>query len=131
MNEVLLSREKTVEQQISYCGLICRTCHIYLATREDDQAKRKKMRAEIAEQCNKLYGTKYGPEDVNDCDGCRTEGGRLFSGCKTCLIRNCAKDKGLETCACCSEYACEQLLKFFAMEPEAKERLDRIKSKRQ
>jgi hypothetical protein len=79
---------------------------------------------------SKLYGTKYGPEDVNDCDGCRTEGGRLFSGCKTCLIRNCAKDKGLENCACCSEYACEQLLKFFAMEPEAKERLNRIKSKR-
>jgi hypothetical protein len=118
-----------MEQYISYCGLICHTCPIYLATREDDQAKRKKMRVEIAEQCAKLYGTEYNPEDINDCDGCRTEGGRLFSGCKTCLIRSCAKNKGFENCASCSEYACEQLLKFFAMEPQAKRRLDKIRSK--
>jgi len=119
-----------MKQQISYCGLMCHTCPIYLATREDDQAKRKKMRVGIAEQCTKLFGTEYKPEDINDCDGCRTEGGRLFSGCKTCLIRNCVKDRGLENCACCSEYACEQLSKFFATEPEAKKRLDQIKSRR-
>ena len=120
-----------MKQQISYCGLICQTCPIYLATRENDQTKKKKMRVGIAEQCAKLYGTEYKPEDIDDCDGCRTESGRLFSGCKTCLIRNCAKDRGLENCACCGEYACEQLLKFFAMEPEAKKRLDRIQSRRQ
>lgn len=130
-SKILTRREKPMELHISYCGLICRTCPIHLATREIDQAKRKKMRANIAEQCNKLYGTKYGQEDINDCDGCRAETGRLFSGCKTCSIRSCAKNKGLDNCACCSEYACEQLLKLFATEPEAKKRLDRIRSRRQ
>ena len=116
---------------IAYCGLSCDTCPIYLTTREENEEKRDKMRAEIAREIKEHYGIEYRPQDINDCDGCRTEGGRLFSGCKTCLIRSCARDKGLENCACCSEYACEQLLKFFAMEPEAKERLDRTKSKRQ
>ncbi len=88
------------------------------------------MRAEIAQKINELYKKKMKAEDIDDCDGCRTKGGRIFSGCKTCLIRSCAKDKGFENCACCSEYACEQLLKFFAMEPEAKRRLDRVKGKR-
>jgi hypothetical protein len=120
-----------MKQQISYCGLLCHSCPIHLATRENDEPKKYEMRTEIAEQCTKLFGTEYRPEDINDCDGCRTEGGRLFSGCKTCLIRSCAKDKGLENCACCSEYACEQLLKFYATEPEAKKRLDQIRSKRQ
>ena len=120
-----------MDKMIAYCGLICHTCPIYLATRENDQTKKKRMRAEIAQQCAKLYGTEYKPEDINDCDGCRTESGRLFSGCKTCLIRSCEKNKGLENCACCSEYVCEQLIKLFAMEPEAKKRLDQIKNKRQ
>lgn len=127
----IVEQQKTMELRISYCGLICHTCPIYLATRDIDQAKRRKMQADIAEQCNKLYGTKYGPEDINGCDGCWTETGRLFSGCKTCSIRSCAKNKGLDNCACCSEYACEQLLKFFDTEPVAKERLDQIKSRPQ
>jgi hypothetical protein len=33
----------------AYCGLICDTCPILLATVETDQAEQEKMRAEIAE----------------------------------------------------------------------------------
>lgn len=84
------------------------------------------MRAEIAQKINELYKKKMKAEDVDDCDGCKTEG-RLFSGSKKCRIRTCAKKKAIENCAYCSEYACEKLLKFFAMEPEARARLDQTR----
>jgi len=55
--------------------------------------------------------------------------GRLFSGSTKCEIRKCAKAKGIENCAHCSEYACEKLEKFFATGPEAKAQLDMIRSR--
>ena len=114
---------------IAYCGLTCHNCQIYLATREKDQEKRKKMRVEIARMIKKQYGTEYKPDDISDCDGCKTEGGRLFSGSKDCHIRKCAGEKGIENCAHCSEYPCGELEKVFAKEPEIKKRLEELRSK--
>ncbi|MBM3120461.1 MAG: DUF3795 domain-containing protein, partial [Chloroflexi bacterium] len=37
-----------------------------------------------------------------------------------CKIRKCGKQKQVENCAYCHEYACEKLTKFFAMAPDAK-----------
>jgi hypothetical protein len=99
-----------------------------LATREKNDEKKHKMRIEIAQQIKERYGQDYKAEDVTDCDGCKAEGGRLFSGIENCQIRKCAKAKGFENCAHCSEYACEKLEKFFATDPETKVRLDAIKS---
>lgn len=113
---------------IAYCGLRCHTCGIYLATRENHEEKKHRMRADIARICNEKYGTQYNLEDITDCDGCLTEGGRLFAGCKTCSIRKCAQDKDVENCARCDEYACEELEKLFATEPDAKKRLDQLRS---
>jgi len=87
------------------------------------------MRAEIAQKINELYQEKMKAEDVTDCDGCKTEGGRLFSGCKQCDIRKCAIQKDVENCAHCDEYVCEKLKKLFATESDAKKRLDEIKSR--
>ena len=86
------------------------------------------MRAEIAKQIKELYSQDYKPQDITDCDGCKTENGRLFSGCKNCEIRKCARQKGIENCAHCNEYACEKLDTLFTTYPEAKSRLDAIRS---
>jgi len=80
-----------------------------LATRETDDAEKHKMRIEIAQQIKEHYGLDCNAKDVTDCDGCKTEGGRLFSGSNKCPVRICAGEKGVETCAHCSEYACEKL----------------------
>lgn len=117
-----------MDVMVSYCGLTCQGCPIYWATSENNKEKKDKMRAEIARICNEQYGTEYKPEDITDCDGCRTEVGRLFSGASKCEIRKCAKQKGLENCAHCSEYACEKLKEFFAKESYAKAALDVIRS---
>ena len=112
---------------IAYCGLTCQACPIYLATRQENAEEQASMRAEIARLCRQNYGMDYASADITDCDGCRTEGGRLFSGCSKCPVRNCAREKGLENCAYCAEYACEQLEKHFKSDPTAKTRLDEIR----
>ena len=117
-----------MEEVVSYCGLMCHTCPIYLATREHDPKKKRQMRAEIARQINDLYKEDLKAEDVTDCDGCKTEAGRLFSASRKCEIRKCAGQKGIENCAHCNEYACERLEKFFATDPDAKKRLEAIRS---
>ena len=117
-----------MEEILAYCGLICHSCPIYLATREKDEEKRRKMRVDIAQEIKKRYGQECKPEDVNDCYGCRAETGRLYSGCMKCQIRKCARERNLENCAHCDEYPCEKLEKFFHTDPEAKKRLDAIRS---
>ena len=100
-----------MNELIAYCGLICKGCLINWATKETDKAQKKKMKAEIVWICRETYG--YGKdfalENVTDCDGCRTEGGRLFSGCKKCKIRKCARQRELENCAYCNDFICEKL----------------------
>ena len=117
-----------MEENLSYCGLICHTCAIYLATREQDEEKRHKMRVDIAQQIKEHYGEECKPEDVTDCDGCKSENGRLFSGCYGCQIRKCAKGKAIENCAHCNDYACDKLEKFFVKDPQAREQLDTIRN---
>lgn len=117
-----------MNEVIAYCGLVCHSCPILLATKEKNARKRNQMRADIAEQIKKLYGEEYRPQDINDCDGCKSESRRLFSGCRRCEIRKCAREKSVENCAHCDEYACERLEKFFATYPEAGKRLDAIRS---
>jgi hypothetical protein len=116
-----------MEENLAYCGLICQTCQIYLATREPDEEKKYKMRANIAQEIKKYYGEEIKPEDIGDCDGCKTEGGRLFSN-NDCPMRICAIEKGIENCAYCHDYPCEALEKLFTTDPGAKERLDAIRN---
>jgi len=125
----LFIEDKMMDEMIAYCGLDCLPCPIYLATREKNEEKKKKMKIRIIHECKTRYGIELKLEDVTDCDGCLTEGGRLFSGCKECPIRDCASEKGIANCAHCEQYACEKLGKFFVTDPGAKERLDQIRSR--
>ena len=124
--------EKGTKEMIAYCGLNCVTCQIYLAARETDLKKQRQMREQIVIAIKKYLGEEKRVEDITDCDGCKAEGGRLYSNCQKCQIRKCASEKGLENCAYCSEYACEKLSKFFDSEGEkagAQKRLDEIKAR--
>jgi hypothetical protein len=118
-----------MSEMLSYCGLVCNTCPIYLATRETNREEQTRKRAEIARLCKEQYGMNYGIADITDCDGCSTEGGRLFLGCKDCGIRSCAQQKMIENCAYCTEYTCEKLKTFFIKDPEARTRLDEVRNR--
>lgn len=111
---------------VAYCGIVCGTCPIYVATKQENREAQQRMRAEIVRLCQEHYGMQYQLEDITDCDGCRTEGGRLFPPSTACQIRTCAKQRGIENCAHCPDYACEQLEKTFATDPAARTRLDEL-----
>jgi hypothetical protein len=112
-----------MDEMISFCGLLCSECGAFVATKDDDDSKR----AEVAQLWSKQYNADIKPKDVN-CDGCISDSERLFSHCNVCEIRKCGKEKDIANCAYCDEYACEKLEKFFQMVPDAKKRLDEIKS---
>lgn len=117
-----------METMIAYCGLTCDSCPIHLATLEQDKSRQQTMRGSIAEQCSKHYGMNLQPEDITDCDGCRANTGRLFSGCLNCEIRKCASQKNIENCAYCSDYACERLKEHFSHDPSAQIRLEEVRN---
>ena len=116
-----------MDTMVAYCGLTCDSCPIHLATLEQDKSRQKTMRESIAEQCNKIYKMNLQFNDISDCDGCRNNTGRLFSGCMNCEIRKCAIEKNIESCAFCGDYACELLKKHFLLDSNAKTRLDNIR----
>ena len=115
-----------MKENLAYCGLACHSCAIYLATREQDEEKRYKMRVDIAQEIKKRYGQETRPEEVGDCDGCKAETASIY--CTSCEIRTCAKEKDIQNCAHCNDYACDKLQGFFTKDPQARERLDAIKS---
>jgi len=112
---------------IAWCGLNCETCPIHLATLEPDKAIQRLMRTSIAETCTTIYGMTLQTEDITDCDGCRTNTGRIFSGCLDCGIRKCASAKNIGSCAYCNDYACDMLQKHFSLDPGAQSTLDEIR----
>lgn len=112
---------------VAYCGLTCTTCPIHLATAQESKEQQSNMRAEIVKMIKEQYGIDYQLEDITDCEGCRTESGRLFSLSKNCFIRKCARENKLENCAYCPKYACGMLEAFFKKEPTARARLGEIK----
>jgi hypothetical protein len=115
---------------IAYCGLDCEGCPIRQATLATDRALQRSMRIEIARQCTEHYGIPMLAEDVTDCDGCRSENGRIFKGCINCLIRRCVLGRRLESCALCPEYACDPLRKHFETDPVSRTRLDALRGER-
>jgi hypothetical protein len=114
-------------EMISYCGLICSTCPIYVATKTADVEEQTRIRTGVAKTLEQAYGIYFEASDIADCDGCRTPGGRLFSACNDCRIRNCAKQKIVENCAHCTDYICKELETFFQKDASAKERLDTLR----
>ena len=111
------------DKMIGYCGLICTECPAFLATQADDDSQR----AQVAEMWAREYGGEFKPGDIN-CDGCLSQGERLFAHCKVCEIRNCAQGRRVENCAHCDDYACQRLVRFFAMVPGARMTLDQVKA---
>jgi hypothetical protein len=116
-----------MDNPTAYCGLDCRTCPIHLATIETDETRRTVMRVSIAKTCTDYYSMQMTPQEVTDCDGCRSHTGKMFSGCVQCKIRSCAVDRKVDTCASCADFACEKLLLHFRADPSSESRLKQLR----
>ena len=105
-----------MNQYIAVCGLNCKTCEAFLATINNDDA----LRAKVAEYWSELNGVEITPEMIN-CEGCRL-GGKKTPFCESmCPIRQCAMEKGYETCSGCSEIkTCEKAAMILNSSEEAR-----------
>ena len=116
-----------MKDMLSYCGIDCNECAAYRATQADDDAKR----AKVAALWSRMFGTQITVADIN-CDGCRQDDGRLFGHCRTCAVRLCAREKGLDSCGRCSDYSCRNLDGLLAILPmeEPRKNLEAIREGR-
>lgn len=112
-----------MDEIIAFCGLSCHKCGAYLATKFNDNEKRK----QVAGQWSKEYNANIKPEDIN-CEGCLSRSENVFNHCKVCEIRKCGIEKNIINCSACNDYACEKLVKFFEFVPDAKKQLDNIRA---
>jgi hypothetical protein len=107
-----------MSEMIAYCGLDCGKCDAFLATQANDLERMKR----IAERWTRELKTDFTTQDIL-CDGCRSQ--RISGWCqRICLIRPCAKQRSLETCAYCDDYQCEKLERFLSDEPAARKYLE-------
>lgn len=112
MNSVLPDKKTA-----AVCGLLCRSCGIYIATQENNNDQ---LRG-IAERLHIPF------EEVR-CNGCRSD--VLSAHCKACYFRECSEKKEIGFCSECSEYPCQPLKEFQTKMPHRAElfqSLDRIK----
>ena len=104
---------------IAFCGLNCEKCDAYIATQNNDDTLREKT----AKLWSELNNVQILPEQIN-CDGCRASGRKTVFCDKLCPIRQCAMQKGVETCGDCSEMEhCSKIAMVHANNEEAKRNL--------
>ncbi|MBD3348425.1 MAG: DUF3795 domain-containing protein [Candidatus Eisenbacteria bacterium] len=110
---------------VGFCGLVCTDCPAYQATIEDDDAKREA----VAKQWSKEYNADIEPAVIN-CLGCHASDDSVFTHPLRCRIRLCGRERGVESCAYCEEYACRKLEEFFEAVPDARATLDAMRDSR-
>jgi len=108
---------------IAVCGLDCSKCGAFLATKQNNDQKR----VEVAQEWSKRFKIDINPEDIN-CNGCQSDGERVFNYCKVCEIRKCGKEKGLKNCGYCDDYPCHKVDFILTNNLDTKKRLDEINS---
>ena len=111
-----------MESVVAFCGLVCTDCKAFIATQENDDAKRR----DVTVAWSKMFGREIKPGEIN-CDGCLIGDGRHIDYCDVCEIRECGMEKGVKNCAYCIDYSCEKLAKFLEQAPEAKKTLEEIR----
>ena len=128
MNEVRVGHVNCITREewagdagrfIAFCGLDCEKCDARIATERNDD----EMRASVAKLWSGLNHADITPEMIN-CTGCRVPGAKTPYCGSICPIRQCAREKGLSTCAGCGEMNdCGKLSALTQNSPEALENL--------
>ena len=109
-----------MKQLIGYCGLDCELCDARTATLNNDD----ELRAKTAKLWCEMNNTdQIRPEHIN-CLGCRADGVKTAFCDSLCQIRQCALNKGVETCGGCPEMErCGTVGQIHASAPEARDNL--------
>ncbi len=91
------------KELLAPCGLYCGVCSIYIAHRDNNQ-KFKQVLFPVYKDFAKSV------EDIS-CTGCLSDG-IVFPMCKSCPIKKCTIEKGIEGCHQCDEFPCKFINNF-------------------
>jgi hypothetical protein len=107
-------------EYISYCGLLCNECPVFITTAANNEQAKEKLAKEFSGE--RMQFTK---EDMN-CYGCFNEDTKNSKMCGGCEIRICAAGKEVENCGYCIEYPCSHIDTYVPEGSENRKRLDSI-----
>jgi Protein of unknown function (DUF3795) len=88
---------------MSACGVMCSGCAAYLG-----QAKGLAHQERTVAAWRRIYGLKESAANIS-CGGCLSPDDQVFHTSVRCKARRCCRDKGLESCAACSQRPCPDL----------------------
>jgi hypothetical protein len=111
-----------MDRMVAYCGILCTDCPGFVTTQANDLAALE----QLAEHSRQEYHNPNITVAWVMCDGCLSCSERKCPYCAECGIRQCGLEHGVENCAFCDDYACEKLLDFFKLVPQAQTVLDEI-----
>ena len=109
-------------EYISYCGILCNECPVYIATARNDE----QMKAQLAKEYSSER-VQFLIADIN-CYGCFWEGNNCSKMCGNCEIRNCAKTKEVKNCGYCGDYPCLSITSHLPEDSKNRQRLDKIRA---
>jgi len=98
----MVNSEQKMEAIITKCGYRCDLCLAYKPNVEAHPENRQIL----SDGWHKYFGFRIQSEDIY-CDGCLSEGGKLID--KSCPVRPCAIEHGVDHCDQCEEFVCEKL----------------------
>ncbi len=113
MESKTIVENKTIDlrELTAPCGLDCFNCPLYLA---NDNVEIRKQLAQGAQQ----YFPTSSYEELYEkvaCKGCRKRGGVPPLGTEPCKVSKCISLKGIESCADCSDFPCDNLHPYAEM----------------
>lgn len=87
------------------CGLDCFNCLFFLAN--ENEEIRKQMALKVQE-----FGLPLSYEEIYEkvaCGGCKKRNGVPPFGTEPCKVSKCISPKGIDSCADCSDFPCDNL----------------------
>jgi len=90
----------------SKCGCNCGRCPSYKGNLQTDEDRQR-----CSGGWHKYLGFRLSPGKLRLCDGCQTPDDENPVRYQNCYVRKCAVRNGIETCAHCSGYPCEDVPK--------------------
>jgi hypothetical protein len=105
----------------AYCGIECRICPAFLATRSSDPESLRK----VAEQWSEGPFV-YTADDIH-CYGCFAPDDRVMAFCRVCEVRRCGASRAVDTCADCGGFPCDLLAPVWEKAPMARARLEGLR----
>ena len=100
----------------SKCGCNCGRCPSYKGNLQTDDDRQR-----CSDGWHKYLGFRLSPGKLRLCDGCQTPDDENPVRYQNCYVRRCAVRNGIETCAHCSGYPCEDVPKV-SLSTDARER---------